>query len=243
VVDDIVDGDQPLPAKRAALAAWHEELERAFSGGVPRDPVAQGLAQAHRDFGIRKEDALAILRGCEMDLEKDRYETWAALRDYCYHVASAVGLLCIEIFGYRHPGAREYAENLGLALQLTNILRDIAEDAGRGRLYLPREELRAFGVDEARLLAGARDDRVVRLLRFQAQRARTHYLRARAALRGEDRRSLMVAEIMGDTYQALLEEIERSGFDVFPPRPKIALGRPRKLAIALSAFGRSLLAA
>ena len=243
LIDDIVDGDDPEPVKRGALAQWREELELVFSGRSPAHPVAQRLQDAWRRFGLRHEDALAILEGCEMDLTATRYETWEDLRRYCYHVASAVGLLCIEIFGYRHPGAREYAVDLGLALQLTNIIRDVAEDARRGRIYLPLEDLRAFGVSEADLLEGRRTDAVLRLLRFEGRRARTLYLRARAALRNEDRRSLVVAEIMGDIYFAILEEIERSGFDVFPPAEKIALGRRRKIAIALSTFGKTLLAA
>lgn len=242
LIDDIIDGDAPQGEKQTGLRAWHGELALAFSEDpavVPTHPVAQALRKAHQAFGIRHEDALAVLQGCEMDLVHTRYETWEELRAYCYHVASAVGLLCIEIFGYRHPAARDYAIELGLALQLTNILRDVAEDAARGRIYLPREDLRRFGVSEGALLAGRRDAAVGRLLRHEAQRARTHYLRAWAALRDEDRRSLLVAEIMGRTYFALLEEIERQDYAVLSG-PKIGLPRGRKIGIALQAVGKSL---
>ncbi|MCS6914636.1 MAG: presqualene diphosphate synthase HpnD [Myxococcales bacterium] len=240
-VDDIVDGEAPEQDKRRQLEQWRRELECVFSDSKPTHPIAVRLQEACRLFPLRQEDALAVLEGCEMDLTTTRYATWQDLRRYCYHVASAVGLLCIEIFGYRHPAARNYAVDLGLALQLTNILRDVAEDGRRGRIYLPQEDLAAFSVSEEQLLAGRRDAALLALLRFEAQRARMHYLRARASLRGEDRRSLLAAEIMGDTYYSLLCEIEARQFAVFPPAERISLPRHRKLSIALSALGRSLL--
>lgn len=245
LVDDIVDGDVPVPDQRAALQEWRHELELAFSGGVPRQGVARGLQEAHRRFGVRHEDALAVLEGCEIDLVQTRYATWDELRRYCYHVASAVGLMCVRIFDPGRPGdvTREYAINLGLALQVINIIRDVAEDARRGRIYLPQEDLLAFGVREEDVLAGRRGPEMLRLLRFQAQRARTHYLRAQAALPAEARRALMPAQIMGDIYYALLCRIERSGFAVFDDHAKVALPTRRKLAVALRSVARSVIPA
>src|SRR5262249_24798247 len=149
------------------------------------------------------------------DITQNRYQSWDELRTYCYRVASAVGLMCIEIFGYCTPKARDYAVDLGIALQLTNILRDVAEDARRGRIYLPAEDLRPFGVSEDALLAGRNPPAFTRMMHFQGQRARAHYVRARAAIGRAERRQLVVAEIMGDIYHALLEQLERSGFDVW----------------------------
>lgn len=260
LIDDIVDGDvaeiQSEAEKRAALSGWRRELDWVFAprgaeagqGGADDDaeqhhPVAAALRQLHQRFGLHQEDALAVIEGCEMDLTQTRYATWEALRGYCYRVASAVGLMCIDVFGHSQPAAREYAIDLGLALQLTNIVRDVAEDAGRGRIYLPLEELAACGVSEDDLRCGRRSEAVLRLLRLQATRAHDHYRRARAALPEEDRRSLLVAEIMGDIYHALLRKIERSGFAIFPPSDKIRLGRRHKLAIALTTVSRSLLLA
>lgn len=257
LIDDIVDGDvagvTSEAQKRAALAGWRQELDWVFAPAAPggggagdaarHHPVAAALRQLHRRFGLHKEDALAVIDGCEMDLTQTTYPTWEALRGYCYRVASAVGLLCIDVFGHSQPAARDYAIELGLALQLTNIIRDVAEDAARGRIYLPLADLRACGVSEADLLAGRRSAEVMRLLRQQAARAHQHYRRARALLPEEDRRSLLVAEIMGDIYHALLRKIERSGFAVLPPGGKIQLRRHHKLAIALTTVSRSLLLA
>lgn len=238
LMDDIVDEGGSDGEKRAALLSWRGELEAAFFGGAPRSETGRRLQEAHLRFGLRHEDALAVLAGCEMDLERARYATWEELRTYCYHVASAVGLLCIDVFGCRHHGSRRYAEDLGLALQLTNIIRDVAEDAERGRIYLPQEDLRAFGVSEEDILLGRRSEGMRRLLRFEVGRARTHYLRARAAMPAEDRRALVVAEIMGGIYYGILGEIERRGYDVHGER--IALSGRRKMTLALLAFARGL---
>ncbi len=182
LVDDAADDAASPDEARARLADWRRELAAAYGEGAPSHAMAAQLAGAVKEFPIRREDLALIIEGCEWDATRTRYETWDELREYCYRVASAVGLACIEIFGYRDPRARDYAVDLGIALQLTNILRDLDEDARRGRLYLPREDLRAFGVDEAELMGGGRGTAVQRLLAFEAQRARAHYLRARAAI-------------------------------------------------------------
>lgn len=236
LVDDVVDEEASVDTKLAGLEEWRRELTAVYGDGQTQHPVSEGLRTALRSFPIRQEDMAAIIDGCAMDVSQDRYATWEELRTYCYRVASAVGLMCIEIFGYSHEDARRYAIDLGIALQLTNIIRDVAEDARRGRVYLPKEDLDRFGVTEAELVstAGRPSRNMLRLLRFEANRAHNHYLRARAAIGPEEKRQLVIAEIMGDIYFALLQEIEASGFDVF--RGKQSVRRHRKMAIALRNF-------
>jgi phytoene synthase len=241
LIDDIVDGPQSVSDKQRALTGWRRELDQAFFEGHPDHPIARGLQDAHVRFGLRHEDALAVLDGCEMDLHKSRYETWEELEEYCYHVASAVGLLCIALFGCTQERSRQYAVHLGLALQLTNILRDVAEDAARDRIYLPLEELSAHGLLPADILAGVASPAVAELLRSVAQRARSHYQQAQAELPRADRRALLPAEIMGSIYFALLKEVEKQGLAVMRPGPRIALPRERKVALALSAVSQTLL--
>lgn len=236
LVDDVVDEDAATETKLTGLASWRAELDRVYGTKAPQHPVAVRLRQAIRHFAIRREDMDAIIDGCAMDVERDRYDTWEELRTYCYRVASAVGLMCIEIFGYSSEAARQYAIDLGIALQLTNIIRDVAEDARRGRVYLPKEDLDRFGVSEAELVSttGLPSENMVRLLRFESNRARAHYVRARAAIGPDEKRQLVIAEIMGDIYYAILEAIEKSNYDVF--RGKTTIRRRRKMAIALRNF-------
>ncbi|MBL8636800.1 MAG: presqualene diphosphate synthase HpnD [Myxococcales bacterium] len=241
VIDDIVDSDDPVEVKQAALAQWEDELHAAFCGGTPQHPVAIALSDAHRRFGIRYEDALLVLRGCQTDLHKRRYKTWSELYDYCYHVASAVGLMCIELFGCTHPDSRRYAVHLGQALQLTNILRDIAEDAARDRIYLPQDLLSEFGLTEADILAGKRGTASLWLVRHLAARARKEYALAKAVLPRCDRRALLPAEIMGSIYFRLLEEVERRGDDVLVPGSRCRLSAHRKIERALHTFASVLL--
>lgn len=241
VVDDIVDSDDPIEVKEAGLAKWEDELHAAFVSGKPQHPVAIALADAHRRFGVRYEDALLVLRGCQADLHKRRYKTWAELYDYCYHVASAVGLMCIELFGCKHPDARQYAVHLGQALQLTNILRDIAEDAARDRIYLPQDLLAEFGLTEADILAGKRGTASLWLVRHLAARARKEYALAKAVLPPSDRRALLPAEIMGSIYFRLLEEVERRGDEVLVPGSRCRLSAHRKIERALHTFASVLL--
>jgi 15-cis-phytoene synthase len=242
LVDDVVDEEAPAATKLAGLERWRKELDAVYGDARPQNPVTTSLRESVRRFGIRREDMTAIIDGCAMDVERDRYTTWEELRTYCYRVASAVGLMCIEIFGYSSEDARRYAIDLGIALQLTNIIRDVAEDARRGRVYLPKEDLDRFGVteDELRNTTGLPSENMVRLLRFQANRARNHYVRARAAISTDEKRRLVIAEIMGDIYYALLEAIERGGYDVF--RTKARVRRREKMAIALRNFSRAKIA-
>ena len=242
LVDDVVDEDAPVAKKLDGIARWRRELEAVYGEATPESPVSQRLRAAVQRFGIRREDMDAIIDGCAMDIEKTRYENWEELRLYCYRVASAVGLMCVEIFGYtpsQVDAVRRYAVDLGIALQLTNILRDVAEDARRGRIYLPADELRAFGVAEEELVSGTRSPAFMRLMQFQAARARSHYLRARAAISTYERSKLVIAEIMGDIYYALLEQIEAREFDVFGD--KATVRRRDKMRIALGNFARAQL--
>ncbi len=240
LIDDIVDGPEPAEEKQRALDEWRRELDQAFFEGHPDHPIGKGLQEAHYRFGLRHEDALAVLVGCEMDLYKSRYDTWAELEDYCYHVASAVGLLCIELFGCNDPASREYAVHLGLALQLTNILRDVYEDAARDRIYVPQEALAACGLTDDDLLNGTASAGVEDLLRTVAARARREYQLAQDALPRADRVALIPAEIMGRIYFALLEEIETQGPAVLRAGERITLPTEKKVTAALGALGQTL---
>lgn len=218
-VDDVADEEQrPVEERRAALAQWREDVRRACAGGAPTLAVLQELQPVIEAYRLPQELLEEILRGVEMDLEVQRYPTYAELEVYCYRVASAVGLLSIEIFGYRNPGCRAYAVALGKALQFTNILRDVWVDAGRGRIYLPQEELQRHGVREEDILAGRYTPAYAAAAAAMAGRARQFYQEARRLLPAEDRRAMVAAELMGSVYWCLLQRLERSRFDVFTPR-------------------------
>ena len=231
-VDDAVDLGGDAAAQREALRRWREDVARCFEPGPPpAPPIARQLQAAVRAFPIPRAALEAIIDGCEMDLERVRYDTAEDIYPYCYRVASAVGLCCIEIFGYTDPRARDYAVQLGTALQLTNIMRDVGVDARAGRVYVPRQDLKEFGVGEEDLIEGRYSDRFSRLMAHQASRARQFYAAARASYPRVDARSLVAAEIMGRIYYALLQEIERRRFRVFDAR--ITVPAHRKVAIAL----------
>jgi 15-cis-phytoene synthase len=212
------------------LAGWRAELAATYDG-TPRTPQGIALAPYLREFNLPRAQFEELVDGVEMDLRQLRYETFGALVEYCRRVASAVGLICLEIFGYRNPRAKGYAESLGLALQLTNIIRDVRADIARGRIYLPMEDLQRFGVSEADLRAGRLTSRVVELLRFECDRAHSYYRRAAEQLPREDARSLVAAEIMGGIYFEILRRIERRGYDVFGARVRVP--RPQRAVIAL----------
>lgn len=244
-VDDIADQPvegQPHGQKERItqlLNTWREELDRCYMA-QPRHPISQALADAVRRFPIRQEDLSGIIDGVEMDLSRTRYQTFSELYEYCYRVASLVGLVCIEIFGYRALQTREYAINLGVAFQLTNILRDVGEDAQRARIYLPLEDLARFGYSEQELLGGVYNEPFLRLMTFEGERAQDYYRRAVGLLARQDRRSLVAAEAMRLIYRRLLKKIEMQKFDVFQQR--VTLTTPCKLGLALTAWGRGQLA-
>ncbi len=230
-VDDVADEESvPVETRRAQLAAWRADIARACQGARPEFGVNQELqpiiARDHLPFDLFNE----LIRGVEMDLDIKRYETFEDLEGYCYRVASAVGLLSIEIFGYKNPACRDYADALGKALQLTNILRDVRTDAERGRIYLPLAELRRFGVTEAEILRFEYSRRFHDLAAHVAARARHFYQLARETLPPEDRRSMASAELMGSVYWGLLRKLEKQQFDVFGSSPT-KLSKAQKLLL------------
>jgi 15-cis-phytoene synthase len=235
-VDDIADGSAPADEKQMLLDDWRRELDRCYEG-KPQHPITVKLAQSIETFPIPKEYFEELLAGVQMDLTHHRYATFCELYEYCYRVAGVVGLMCIEIFGYRNPTAKDYAVNLGVALQLTNILRDLKVDADRGRIYLPQEELARFGYRNEELLCGAYTPAFIELMHFSGGRARQYFQRARQLLAEEDRRSLLAAEIMGAIYYRLLEAIEAVHYQVFDRT--VTLPTSHKLRIALSIWART----
>ena len=232
-------GLTPQAHARAAerLSAWRDELEAVYTG-TPQTKQGIALQTYAREFHLPRARFEELIDGVEMDLERTRYRTFPELLDYCRHVASSVGLVCIEIFGYSSPSTRDYAVSLGIALQLTNIVRDVATDLKRGRIYLPSEDLVRFGVTETDLCAGAVTPAVRELLRFECERARGYYRRAASELPPADARSLVAAEIMGAIYFEILKRIERAGYDVF--RMRIRVPRPHRALIAVAVLMRTL---
>lgn len=215
--DDIVDEGTDQRSKILRLRRWRMELGRALRGKSSYVILNQ-LGATARKFNIPVDHFYDLIRGMEMDLSKTRYETYEELYRYCYLVASTVGLMCRQIFGYRNDSTRDYAVNLGIALQLTNILRDIKEDAKRGRIYIPAEDLRRFGYSEEDLLACRYTPEFVNLMRFECDRASKYFDIARAALGNEDKRFFFAARIMWSIYAHTLERIKRSNYNVFERR-------------------------
>jgi len=238
-VDDVADEDTlPVEQRRAGLQQWREDIRRACDGGRPAFVVNQELQPVILTYGLRFDLFDELIKGCEMDLETLRYEDFLKLELYCYRVASVVGLLSIEIFGYRNPRCREYAVALGKALQFTNILRDVRNDGERGRIYLPLEVLKRFGVSEAEVLGGVFSDRYAALAESMAARAREFYRTARETLPAEDRRGMVAAELMGSVYWRLFRKLERQRFNVFGPQPT-RLSKPHKLALIAGSWLRT----
>ncbi len=215
--DDIVDEGTDQRSKILRLRRWRMELGRALRGQSSYVILNQ-LGATARKFNIPVDHFYDLIRGMEMDLIKTRYETYEELYRYCYLVASTVGLMCRQIFGYRNDSTRDYAVNLGIALQLTNILRDIKEDARRGRIYIPAEDLRLFGYTEEDLLACRYTPEFVNLMRFECDRASKYFDIARAALGNEDKRFFFAARIMWSIYAHTLQRIKRSNYNVFERR-------------------------
>jgi phytoene synthase len=236
VIDDIADDPGEATAHRqAALDLWKQALVQAVSGDPPLAAPVRALIAKYR---LPVAHFLEVIAGVEMDLAGASYTTWDELRLYCHRVASVVGLISIEIFGCRDPGAKTYAVELGLALQLTNILRDVGQDfSNGGRIYLPREDLTRFDYSLEDLAAGRRNEAYLALMHFEGRRARELYARAVGALPPADRRALTAAEIMRAVYFRLLERMERDGFRVFTQR--YSLSRLEKLAIIAGALLRS----
>lgn len=234
-VDDEVD--EPSAASPAeALAAWREELARCFDG-LARTPQGQALQPWIARFSLPRASFEDLIDGVEMDLTCTRYQTFEALYEYARRVAATVGLICLQIFGYTRPESREYAVNLGIALQLTNIVRDVSPDLARGRVYIPQQDLERFGCTEDDLRAGTVTPAVRNLLEFECGRAREYFGRARRSLTRADAHRLVAAEIMAGIYEEILSRVERAGYDVFGER--IRVPRPYRAWIALRIWTRS----
>ena len=227
--DDIVDNQGSREEKLSRLRRWREELTLAFAGGSA-EPLLNELADVSRRYGIPTGLFHDLVRGVEMDLPTARYATFEGLREYCHLVASTVGLMCIDIFGRRNPRTEEYARTLGMALQLTNIVRDVGADARMGRIYLPLEDLRRFGCTEEEILSTRDSDRFRRLMEFQASRAEGYYAKAGSVLEASDLPAMRPARIMEEIYHRTLRKIGNSGYDVLART--IRISRPAQLAVA-----------
>jgi phytoene synthase len=237
-VDDVADEELvPVERRRARLADWREDIRKACEGGAPQFAVNRELQPVIVRYRLPFALFDELIRGVEMDLDIKRYETHAELEIYCYRVASIVGRLSIEIFGYRNPGCRDYAVFLGKALQLTNILRDVRTDAERGRIYLPLEELDRFKVRPDEILDLHYSARFRDLAASVATRAREFYRKARETLPGEDRRAMGAAELMGSVYWRLLQKLEAQQFNVFDPTPT-RVTKAQKLFLILRTWYR-----
>lgn len=228
-VDDVADEVSDIAVARTKLAWWRTEVANLF-GGHPQHPVTMALVPATKNFGIDQSRLNEIIDGMEMDLTHHRYKDFDSLRLYCHRVAGVVGQLSASIFGFKHPQTLDYAENLGLAFQLTNIIRDVGEDARRGRIYLPSDELQKFNVAPEDLLAGRMTGNFAKLMAFQAERAQSLYDVAFRSLHNEDKGPQRPGLIMAAIYRTLLSEIERDGFKVLNQRT--SLTPLRKLWIA-----------
>ncbi len=235
-VDDIVDETEDPQIAGTKLAWWRNEIANLFAGR-PQHPVARALEPALAPFNITALRLNEIIDGMQMDLSQSRYLDFKGLETYCYHVAGVVGLLAAGIFGYRNPRTLEYAKTLGIAFQLTNIIRDVGDDARRNRIYLPMDELKRFEVPASDIINARYSDGFTRLMRFQAARAQSYYAAAFAALPAEDRRDQRAGLIMAAIYRTVLEEVEAGGFKVLTQRT--SLTPMRKLWIAISTWLRT----
>lgn len=240
-VDDAVDEAVDVATAAAEVVKWRAEVGRLFSADAPLTTQGRNLKLHVAAFALSRQPFDDLVDGVEMDLKRSRYDTFDELVGYCRRVASAVGVMCIEVFGCRDSRSHEYAFNLGLALQVTNIIRDIKADLQQGRVYLPQEDLARFGVTEAALAAGEVTEPVRKLLAYECARARQFFTAAAQAMPPSEVRKLVAAEIMGGIYFAILQRIEQRGYDVFTERvrvPKIARAR-----IALQIWAMSQLSA
>jgi phytoene synthase len=229
--DDIVDEGGDHASKTAMLKRWGEELEKGLRN-ESQHPLLNKLSVIAARFNIPAVHFFDLIRGMRMDLERTRYETFDELHEYCYNVASTVGLMCSEIFGYKNEQTRLYAENLGIALQLTNIVRDVKADAAIGRIYIPREDFDRFGYSYEELLHSTYNENFVRLMRFETQRARDYYQRARLSLAFEDHAAFFAARIMDRIYYRILQKIEQKQFALFDDRISISSFAKLRIAVA-----------
>jgi phytoene synthase len=234
--DDIVDtGNEARDLKYERLRKWRIELEKSLDG-YSHYLILNKLASTIQKFDIPLEPFFELLKGMEMDLQKNRYLTFEDLQLYCYRVASTVGLMCIEIFGYKHASTRDFAVNLGIALQLTNILRDVKKDADTGRIYLPQEDLKKFGYAENELLNNTYNENFQNMMQFQVQRAKEYFDRATNSLNLEDKKAMFAARAMQHIYYRMLNKIVNVDYDVY--HKKIKLSTFKKIGISLGVWAK-----
>ena len=229
LADDIADDPEIAGDRTALLTRWREELDDAFRGKA-QHAVGVALSDAIESYSLPERVFLDLLDGVEFDLADGPIDTFEDLRLYCYRVASTVGLLVVRILGFKNARALEYAETLGIAVQLTNVLRAVGGDASTGRIYLPRDELERFGVSSESILSGQNTDGLQLMLSFNAKRAASFYDRAEQLLPDEDRHALRPAIAMGRIYRALLEKLVERQFPCF--EKSVRLSKPRRVAIA-----------
>lgn len=238
LLDDIVDEDQAGRNPGAELDFWRDEVQAIFQG-CPSTEFGEQMLISVEEFDLPKQSFLDLIDGMEMDLKWHSYQTFADLREYCYRAASAVGLICIEIFGYESARTREYAVNLGIALQLTNILRDLKEDTARGRIYIPIEDLERFGYSEQSLRDNLYNAPFIELIKYEHSRAKSYFSKAASSLPEQDRASMFAAEIMSTIYKELLDQMPSVQFNVF--RNRLTVSKARRLQIALSIWFKAKL--
>jgi len=236
-VDDVVDEMTDAGVAATKLAWWKSEVAQAF-GGKPTHPVTKALLPHAQEYGIEARHLLGVIDGCQMDLEQTRYLDYPNLQRYCHLVAGVVGEVAARIFGQTEAVTTEYAHTLGQALQLTNIIRDVGEDAMRGRIYLPVNELQRFDVKAHEILKRTYSERFTALMRFQAERAHGLYEQALALLPAQDRRAQKPGLMMASIYRTLLREIEAENFQVLHQRIKLTPVRKLWLAWKVQALGR-----
>ncbi len=234
--DDAVDSQGLHTEKLLALEEASIRLHQCYAGN-PTDPVMLALHDAVTRYHIPSTYFEALLEGMAMDIETTRYRTFEELRAYCYRAASVIGLICLEIFGYRQPQAKTFAIDLGIAMQLTNILRDLKEDAERGRIYLPQQELRDFGVSEEDILTGHLTGQFRALMRYQVRRARKYFASGIRLLPLLPPRSRMCTAVLQGIYAAILERIEDADYDVFKKRISLSTLEKTQLTVSLWFWG------
>jgi phytoene synthase len=232
-VDDVVDECSDANVARTTLNWWRGQVAEIY-GGKPQHPVAQALAPVVKQFNLAQEHLLEIIDGMEMDLDQTRYADFKSLQLYCYRVASVVGLLSVEIFGYTDRQTLKYAHDLGIAFQLTNIIRDVGEDARRNRIYLPMDEMQQFGVTAADILNARETENFQRLMEFQIERAQRYYRQALEHLPAADRKTQRTGLIMAAIYRATLDEVVTSGCHVLKER--VSLTPTYKLWLAFKTW-------
>lgn len=234
--DDIIDeGNESPDLKYDKLRKWRIELEKAFAGNSEYH-LLNKLARTILKFQIPVDHFFELIKGMEMDLQKNRYLTFQDLQQYCYHVASTVGLMCIEIFGYKHKSTKDFAVNLGIALQLTNILRDIKKDAQDGRIYLPQEDLKKFGYSEKELFSGTYNPNFKLMMEYEAMRAKEYFDKANRSLNLDDKASMFAARAMQHIYERMLNKIIDANYDVF--RRNIKVSSFEKVGISLGVWAK-----